>query len=334
MTVVKLGRLEKLDLRDIWASEAGDFTPWLAQAENLKLLGEAVGLELELEATERNVGPFRADILCKDTDSGHWVLIENQLGRTDHGHFGQLLTYAAGLEAVTIIWIAATFTDEHRAALDWLNQITNDRFTFFGLEIELWRIGDSLAAPKFNVVSKPNAWSSSVSQAASAIAADTLSPTKALQLEYWARFGDFLRQNNSPIRPQKPYPQHWMNFRVGRSGFLLSALLNSTSNRIGVDLYITADNSLAYFKLLQQQKEAIEGEIGAPLDWLELPAKKSCRIVLYWPDVDPLDQTRWPEYMQWMRDKLERFSTTFNQRVRALNAANWEPEMIVEENAR
>ena len=185
MNTTKLGKLEKKDLRDIWTSEAGGFTPWLAEAQNLALLGDTIGIELELEAQEKTVGPFRADILCKDTTDGNWVLIENQLERTDHTHLGQLLTYAAGLKAVTIVWIADKFTDEHRAALDWLNEITDDRFNFFGLEIELWQIGDSPIAPKFNIVCKPNDWSKTVSDAASRIEEGEVSETKLLQQEYW-----------------------------------------------------------------------------------------------------------------------------------------------------
>lgn len=134
-------------------------TPWLAQAENLELLGETLGLELEFEAQERNVGAFRADILCKDTADDSWVLIENQLEKTNHSHLGQLITYAAGLDAVTIVWLARKYTEEHRAALDWLNGNTDRGINFFGLEIEVWRIGDSPPAPKFNVISKPNDWS-------------------------------------------------------------------------------------------------------------------------------------------------------------------------------
>lgn len=153
-----LGRLTRVDLRNIWTSESSDFTPWLAREENLAVLGDALGIDLELEAQEKAVGPFRADILCKDIGTGAWVLVENQLERTDHSHLGQLLTYASGLEAVTIVWIAARFTEEHRSTLDWLNKITDESFRFFGLEVELWRIGDSPAAPKFNIVSKPNDW--------------------------------------------------------------------------------------------------------------------------------------------------------------------------------
>ena len=168
MTKQSLGRLAPVDLREVWESEALDFTPWLAQPENMTLLGKAIGIELEVETQEKSVGPFRADILCKDTTTGDWVLIENQLERTDHTHLGQLLTYAAGLEAVTVVWVAGRFTDEHRAALDWLNAITAPTYAFFALEVELWRIDDSPVAPKFNVVSKPNDWSKTLKQAASA----------------------------------------------------------------------------------------------------------------------------------------------------------------------
>ena len=186
MTLPPLVRLTRVELRDIWISEAADFTPWLARPENIAVLGEALGIDLELEAQEKAVGPFRADILCKDIGTDHWVLIENQLERTDHSHLGQLLTYASGLEAVTIVWIAARFNEEHRATLDWLNKITDQSFRFFGLEVELWRIGDSPAAPKFNIVSKPNDWSHSVAQAVRAIDDAELSETRVMQRAYWA----------------------------------------------------------------------------------------------------------------------------------------------------
>ena len=159
--MAELGRLKQVELRDIWGNEAQHFTPWLAAEENLSVLADTLDMELELEDQEMDVGQFRADILCKNADGGSWVLIENQLERTDHRHLGQLLTYAAGLHAVTICWIAKNFTEEHRATLDWLNEITDGRFQFFGLEIEVWKIGNSLPAPKFNVVSKPNDWSRS-----------------------------------------------------------------------------------------------------------------------------------------------------------------------------
>ncbi|MEZ6070528.1 MAG: hypothetical protein R3C10_09705 [Pirellulales bacterium] len=143
-TSTNLGRLEKVDLRAVWGTEDGDFTPWLGTDENIALLSDTIGLDLQVEAQEKEVGPFRADILCKDTANDTWVLVENQLEKTDHRHLGQLVTYAAGLDAVSIVWIAASITDEHRAALDWLNDITNEDINFFGLEVELFRIDDSV----------------------------------------------------------------------------------------------------------------------------------------------------------------------------------------------
>jgi hypothetical protein len=215
--MVTLGKLTRIDLREAWPSEATAFTPWLAQEENLALLAETIGTELELEAQEQRVGPFRADILCKDTNTNNWVLIENQIEPTDHCHLGQLLTYAAGLHAVTIIWIAQFIREEHRAALDWLNEITDERFNFFGLEIELWKIGDSPVAPKFNVVCKPNDWSKNVQDSARGLANVATSEIRRVYLEYWTLFRDHMRENKSFVRSQKPLPQPWANHAIGKS---------------------------------------------------------------------------------------------------------------------
>lgn len=321
-----LGRMTRVDLNEIWRTEAQHFTPWLASEENLALLSETLGLDLEHEATEKSVGPFRADILCKDLNDGSWVLIENQLGRTDHAHLGQLLTYAAGLKTVTIVWIAANFTDEHRATLDWLNAITEEDFRFFGLEVELWRIGDSPAAPKFNVVSKPNEWSKSVSRGRKQIDASDLSGVKAAQLAYWTAFAEALRDHGGPLRPQKPRPQHWMNLRVGRSGFLLGTLVNSQKSTIGVELVMTDDDAKAHFHLLAQEKDAIEAELGAALTWQPLPGKKFTRILLTRENTDFSKESQWPEQHAWFIDRLERFYAVFADRIRNLNAEDWKPD--------
>ncbi|GAB4575769.1 MAG: hypothetical protein Kow0077_28920 [Anaerolineae bacterium] len=232
-----LGRLKRVDLRMVWNHEEHDFTPWLASEENLALLGDTIGLDLELDEREKAVGPFRADIVCKDTANNTWVLIENQIERTDHIHLGQLLTYAAGLDAVTIVWIAAKFTEEHRAALDWLNEITGEEVNFFGLEIELWQIGDSSIAPKFNVVSKPNEWTKTVT------ASRQVKSTKQLQLEYWTRFRHLLEDSASPLKSRKPNPQNWHDFAIGHSGIHLRLVVNTRDKRIGVALYMHDDNA-------------------------------------------------------------------------------------------
>lgn len=319
MSLPSLGSLKKVDVRYIWQTEAQHFTPWLAQ--NLDILAETLDMELEIEAQEKNVGPFRADILCRDTLDKSWVLIENQLERTDHLHLGQLLTYASGLKAVTIIWVSTHFTEEHRSALDWLNNITDDQFKFFGLEVELWQIGDSPVAPKFNIVSKPNDWSRSVGQAARQIETGTLTDIKAAQLEFWTQLAEKLKEN-SHIRPQKPMPQHWAVFRIGRSGFHMSGLHNTRDKCIGVELYINHQNAKDFYNQLYAQKNVIEAEIGHELIWKELPNKSASRIILYLRNVDPMDRSRWDEYQDWLIKYIEAFDRAFRNRIRNLEASD------------
>lgn len=313
---MELGHLEQVDLRKVWIDEARDFTPWLAREENLVLLGETIGIDLELEAQEKNVGPFRADILCKKSGTNDWVLVENQLEKTDHIHLGQLLTYGAGLEAVTIVWIAEHFTDEHRATLDWLNEITDERFNFFGLEIELWQIGESPIAPRFNIVSKPNDWSRTISNAANNL---DLTPMKQLQLEYWTKFRDYLNDRNSILRPQKPLPQSWTNFALGRAHFGLSAQVNTRDNKIGVNIGLGGPNAKQHFAILQHEKDSIENGVGEKLTWKNSEDNKTCGILLSKDDVALTNQENWPEQFKWLQEKLEAFYKTFSPIVKNLD---------------
>lgn len=317
-----LGRLEKIDLRDIWKTEDQDFTPWLAREDNIVLLADTLGLELEVEAQEKEVGPFRADILCKDLRNDSWVLIENQLERTDHKHLGQLITYAAGLKAVTIVWVAATFTEEHRAALDWLNTVTDDDFRFFALEVELWKIGTSPAAPKFNVVSKPNEWSKIVGAASRRIEQEALTETKQLYLDYWTALHGEL--NSHPVlRTQKPRPQHWTNLPIGRSGMRLGALLSAQRSSIGVELYLSDENAQNYFHELEAMKDEIENDLGFEPQWRPLPDKRASRILYVREGVSLEDKGQWPEYRAWMIDKLEAFHRAFQNRVKQLDGTSY-----------
>ncbi|MEN6642155.1 MAG: DUF4268 domain-containing protein [Armatimonadia bacterium] len=312
---IQLGRLERVDLRTAWQTEDGDFTNWLAQEENLALLAETLGLELECEGTEQGVGPFRADILCKDTLTDAWVLIENQLERTDHGHLGQLLTYAAGLEAVTIVWIASRFTDEHRAALDWLNEITDERFNFFGLEIELWKIGQSLAAPKFNVISKPNSWSKAVGGTSRGM----VNQNGQSYLDYWTAFQAHMQEHPGEVRPKEPGTRYWLNFSVGKGGFLVRTWASRRDSRMGVCLAIR-DRVYAksFFQQLKGMKNDIENEIGEELDWRFLPNNLESQVAIMRTGVDINNPDEWPEQHQWMAERLYGFHRAFSGRIQTL----------------
>ena len=318
MTTAKpsLGRLARVDLREVWINESTFFTPWLARDENIELLGDAIGLSLDVEAQAKQVGPFRADILCKDTATDHWVLIENQLESTDHRHLGQLITYAAGLQAVTIVWIAQSFTEEHRAALDWLNSISGEDFNFFGLEVELWRIGDSAVAPKFNVVSKPNDWSKRV---AGATQRTEMSETKQVQLEYWTALRELIDRRGGAVIARKPQPQHWYIFAIGTHHFHLTAFANSTKRRIGLQLTILGEDAKANFHELARARAEIEAEAGSTLDWEELPGKKESHIKRTWHDCDPMDRTQWPKQHEWLYEQIQLFHRLFATRVRQID---------------
>ncbi len=331
MTDQPLGRLERVHLREIWRDEARMFTPWLAREENLVLLGSTLSVELELRAQEQLVGPYRADIVCTDTADDSLVLIENQLNATDHCHLGQILTYAAGLGAATIVWIAERFTDEHRAALDWLNEVTGEKVRFFGLEVEVWRIGDSARAPKFNVVAKPNDWTKGAAGTSRSRSAD-LTEAKRLQLEFWTGFREYvLNRGDAVINPTKPLPQHWMNIAVGRTGFKLAAIASMLDSEAGsyeshelrAEFVIhDPQNAKGYYRALEQDRSAIDQEAGHHLIWHSEEDVRMCRIFLR-RQADLRSSEARDEQYAWLLDKLEILHRVFAPRVRDLQP---EPE--------
>jgi hypothetical protein len=256
----QLGILEKVDLRDPWPREDTNFTPWLAKEENLKILSECIGMDLEWVETEARVGPFKADIICKETATDSLVLIENQLECTDHIHLGQLMTYAAGLDTVHIIWIAKSFNDEHRAALDWLNRITMEGFHFFGVEIELWKIGDSLPAPKFNVVCKPNDWQKSVKTGKEIVQSERSAMFKKL----WSTFLDYMKPRFPDLSYPKPAGSPWIRFKMESTHANLSYA--PSKKTLYLYLLFKGDDSENWFKFSKENLKS------SPIfEWVDHP---------------------------------------------------------------
>jgi hypothetical protein len=310
-----LSKLERVPLREAWKHEASEFTPWLAESDNLNTLAEALGLsELVLVAIEHWVGDFKLDILC--TDGDEQVIIENQLEETNHKHLGQILAYAAGVGARKVIWIAESFRPEHATALQFLNDSTTDNLSFFGVQIELWRIGDSPLAPKFEVVVKPNDWAKSGREQARA--ASTASPTKQLQQKFWMALIERLAKSAPQIRPQKPRPQHWLNNSIGRSGFGLNITANTREERLGVELWIPGMEAKKHFANLSAQKSEIQSKLGFQLDWQELPDAIACRIAAWYPQASIEDENRWDEYLDWLTQRLVRMDQVLRPIVKTL----------------
>lgn len=311
----KLSKLERVPLRKAWEHEASDFTPWLAETENLNALAIKLGLsELVHVATEHWVGDFKLDILC--TDGDEQVIIENQLEKTNHSHLGQIIAYAAGVGAKKVIWVAESFRPEHASALQFLNDNTTEDLSFFAVEVELYRIGDSPLAPNFEVVVKPNDWTKSGREQAKA--ASSTSPTKVLQQKFWMALIDKLASDAPKIRPQKPRPQHWLNNSIGRSGFGLNITANTRDERIGVELWIPGAEAKRHFANLLEKKGEIETKLGFELDWQELPDAKACRIASWYPQASIEEEGRWNEYMEWITKRLLKMDEVFRPIVKAL----------------
>lgn len=309
----ELGKLDRVDARTIWKHEAHDFTPWLAKDENIQRLGDAIGIELAVEGTEVDVGPFAADIVAKDTATGDFVVIENQLERTDHDHLGKAITYAAALGATAIVWIARRFTDEHQRALDWLNENSSDDIAFYGVRIDVWRIGDSPPALQLNVLVRP---AEIRRENIKSISQGELSPTKELQFEFWTAFRDALAETGEVASLRTPRPQYWYTIALGRSGRHLSLAADTWGKRVGVRLYLSARRGgRATFDVLYAQREAIEQELGAKLEWDPNPEAKDKTIVLF-RDADIEKRGEWPEYVSWLVKWVLAFKRVFGPRIR------------------
>ncbi|MDE2126264.1 MAG: DUF4268 domain-containing protein [Armatimonadetes bacterium] len=306
-----LGRLEQLDIKTYWQNEASEFTPWLAQEENLGLLGEAIGLELELVSTEQAVGPFAADIVCKRRADAQKVVIENQIEKTDHTHLGQIITYAAGLHATTVIWIARQFTDEHRAALDWLNEHTPAEVAFFAVTVELWMIGRSAPAPRFNVVARPNVWTKPAAQPS------PLTDRDKSMLEYWGELGKVVNDNPGPLRAPAPSTGNSVNFAIGKSGVALAAVINPTNKWIRIEIYLNGGSAKARFDQLYSQKTIADAKISG-LEWQRLDGKQDCRIALFKHETDPANRSDWAKQHSWLRDTAKQFDAVFRPLVKQL----------------
>ncbi|MBO5395147.1 MAG: DUF4268 domain-containing protein [Clostridia bacterium] len=306
--MITLGRMKKVDdLRQAWSHEEYEFTPWLSKPENIKLLSDAIGIEIEVEDTESSVDSFFADIVGVEMGTDRKVIIENQIEPSNHTHLGQIITYAAGKDAKTIIWIVKEARPAHRAAIEWLNNHTDADINFFLIEIELWQIDDSLLAPKFNIVEQPNNWTREVKK----VSLDQTSETLQARYNFWTRFNEIAFADVEYKRAfniRKPSTDHWYMMTVGNSKYHISLLYLVQRNEIGVELYISNDKVL--FDTLYSKKDAIEAEIGQTLQWMKLPEKKASRIVLS-KSYDLTDQTLVEDEINWLKEYSLKFKKVF-----------------------
>ena len=308
MSTMKLGKLKEVDIRKLWNHEQYDFSEWLSKAESLEQLNEVLGLTLSEVEKEVYVGSYRCDLVGVDETTGDKVIIENQLETSNHDHLGKIITYASGLDAKVIVWIVKEAREEHRSAIEWLNNNTSDKLNFFLVEIHAYQIGDSLCAPKFEIVEKPNNF---IKNAKTKSGAGEYNKSQGERLEFWTKFNEILIERGKPFNVRKATTDHWYDVAIGTSDAHVALTLVNKDNCVGIELCIPNNKDL--YKNLYIQKDAIEEELGIKPDWLMLEEKKVSRILYRIPGLNFDDHSNYNQLMNEMIDKAVLFSKVFKK---------------------
>ena len=303
---MKLGKLEEVDIRKVWPHEQYDFSKWLATEENIKELGDALNLSLTDVETEKFVGNYRCDILCKDEITGNMVLIENQLEPTNHDHLGKIITYASGLDAAVVVWIVASARDEHASAIEWLNKHTDDEISFFLMEVHAYKIGDSDPAPQFKIIEQPNDFVKIVK----AVSKNSdMNESQKNRLEFWTQFNEVVDSQGKPFNKRKATTDHWYNVAIGSSDASISIDLVNKEHKIRVSLWINDNKDI--FDALFQRKDEIETALGFGLEWNRLDNKKASYICTYIKELDFKKQDNYPMLMEQIVDLVLKMRNVF-----------------------
>ena len=295
--MAEIGRLIEVDVRELWKHEQYDFSNWLAKESNIEYLNEILGLTLIEVDKEINVGPYRCDIVATDETSGLKVIIENQLESTNHDHLGKIITYASGLDAKVIVWIVKEAKEEHRAAIEWLNNYTSSEIDIFLIEIHAYKIGDSNPAPKFEVIEKPNNF---VKRSKNKDDGE-LNVSQTERLIFWQQFNERVALKGKPFNIRKPTTDHWYDIAIGTSAAKIAVDLVNKENCIILELYIHSDKDL--YDSLYEKKNEIEGETGLTFEWNRLDSKKACRIKHFIYGLDFDNHSNYNQLMDEVIDK-------------------------------
>ena len=230
---------------------------------------------------------------------------------TNHDHLGKIITYASGHDAKTIIWVVKDVREEHRRAVDWLNEHTDDEINIFLCRIELWKIDDSKLAPKFQIVSSPNNWTKTIKRSSN----DEMSATKMLQLNYWTQLSEMIDNDgdyNAVFNSRKPKGQHWYNLAIGSSLAHISLTINTRENDIKTQIWIRDNKDL--YDYLYSQKEEIEEQLGFPLRWERLDNKKASYTNII-KSINLNNEDNWDEAIKWHLDMAVNFYNVFSDKI-------------------
>ena len=282
--------LNEINIRAAWPDEARDFTPWLSK--NLDRLSRTIGIPMELEGTEVPVEQFSADVLARNPTDNSLILIENQLDQTDHSHLGQIMTYLAGLQAQTIIWIARDFREPHLSAVRWLNDHTSDPFSFFAIQVKVVRIGNdesSPVSPVFEVLEKPNEWDRRITDTKN----EALNELQKFRHDFWQSYAQEYPEDIQ-IRPNHIGANVFHNM----SGLVVSQYL--AQREIGV--YIQKENRRYTDEDRELARIYEEKLVGQSIADGQNSQHISASL-----QVKSRDPDNWPRMRGWLHETLEKF---------------------------
>ena len=303
-----IGKLKEVDIRELWKHEQYDFSEWLSKKENIENLNEILGLTLVDISKETYVGTYRCDLFAKDETTGIKVIIENQLEISNHDHLGKIITYASGLDAKVVVWIVKEAREEHRSAIEWLNNNTNSNVNFFLIEIHAYKIGNSDPAPMFQVVEQPNDF---IKNNKSTNRDESMNKSQSQRIEFWNQFNNVVIERGKPFNIRKPTTDHWYNIAIGTSDAHIDITLVNKDSLIGVEIYITDNKEL--FDKLYSRKDEIEEELGFQLDWRRLDNSKASRIVYHIKGLNFDDHSNYDELMNKTIDLAVLMRNTFKK---------------------
>lgn len=305
---MKLGKLTEVNTRELWEHEQYDFSNWLAKDENIEILNDILGLTLIDINKEAYVGAYRCDLTAVDETTGIKVIIENQLESSNHDHLGKIITYASGLDAKVVVWIVTSAREEHRSAMEWLNNNMTTEINFFLIELHAYRIGDSLPAPKFEIIEKPNDF---IKNAKGTSGFSDMNKSQSERLDFWNEFNEVLARRGKPFNIRKATTDHWYNVSIGTSKAHISITLVNKEGFVGVELYINREKDL--FDSLYAQREAIENELSSCFNWQRLDNKKASRILMKIQGLNFDDHSNYNVLMNDIIDKVIAMRATFKK---------------------
>ena len=306
--MASIGKLIEVDVRELWKHEQYDFSNWLSKDNNLEYLNEILGLTLTDVDKEVYVGPYRCDLVAKDETSGITVIVENQLEGTNHDHLGKIITYASGLDAKVMVWIVKEAKEEHRAAIEWLNNNTTNNISFFLIEIHAYKIGDSDPAPMFEIIEKPNDF---VKRSKTKLEESDLNKSQGERLIFWEQFNQILVRRGKPFNVRKAKTDHWYDVALGTSEAHISIDLVNKDGNVVVEVYINDNKEL--FDSFFDHKEEIESELGFNMTWDRLDGKKASRIKYYISGLNFDNHSNYDELMNLIIDTAVKIRNVFKK---------------------